>query len=52
MKDTLGAAYNPTDDSACNVVERVANNEPFKAIVIGNAGVGKSRLTYIYVHQK
>ena len=30
----------------------MANNEPFKAVVIGNAGVGKSRLTYFYVHRE
>mmetsp|Transcript_9693 Transcript_9693/g.13239 ORF Transcript_9693/g.13239 Transcript_9693/m.13239 type:complete len:100 (+) Transcript_9693:261-560(+) len=33
-------------------VKQVASNEPFKAIVIGNAGVGKSRLTYFYVHKE
>ena len=33
-------------------IKQVAHNEPFKAIVIGNAGVGKSRLTYFYVHKQ
>ena len=32
-------------------IKQVAYNEPFKAIVIGNAGVGKTRLTYFYVHK-
>lgn len=33
-------------------IKQVAYNEPFKAIVIGNAGVGKTRLTYFYVHKQ
>lgn len=34
------------------ITKEVANNEPLKAIVVGNAGVTKSRLTYYYVNEQ
>ena len=33
-------------------VHKVANGEAFKAIVIGNAGVGKTRMTYLFVNER
>jgi len=30
----------------------VANGEAFKAIVIGNADVGKSRMTYLFINEE
>ena len=42
----------PTPMYADKPIHQVADGEGFKTLVIGNAGVGKTRLTHLFVHQK
>jgi len=42
----------PTPTHTGRPLVSVANGEAFKAIVIGNADVGKSRMTYLFVNDE
>ena len=51
----IGSLVSPTPMSMSSyATERialsVANGEAFKTVVVGNADVGKTRMTYVYVN--
>ena len=52
INNTENSVGGPTPTHAGKPILTVANGEAFKAIVIGNADVGKSRMTYLFINEE